>query len=49
MSGDGVTVVEWPERAGQSLPARAISVGISINDDGSRSIELPDWFVGEAG
>jgi len=33
---DGVTVIEWSDRAGSSLPERTISVTIEIDQDGNR-------------
>ncbi|HTV74843.1 MAG TPA: tRNA (adenosine(37)-N6)-threonylcarbamoyltransferase complex ATPase subunit type 1 TsaE [Candidatus Acidoferrales bacterium] len=37
---DAVTLVEWPQRAPQLLPARAISVHIRGSGDGVREIEI---------
>ena len=39
-----VTVIEWPERAGTALPARTVTVGISILSDGRREISIPETF-----
>lgn len=33
---DGVTVIEWSDRAGSSLPERTISVTIEIGQEGNR-------------
>ncbi|HEQ72339.1 MAG TPA: tRNA (adenosine(37)-N6)-threonylcarbamoyltransferase complex ATPase subunit type 1 TsaE, partial [Spirochaetia bacterium] len=37
--GDGVTVIEWPEKAVPFLPDTTITVTISVMDDGGRKIE----------
>jgi len=38
--GDGVTVVEWPERLGALAPAHAWRVRFEAMDDGERRISL---------
>jgi tRNA threonylcarbamoyladenosine biosynthesis protein TsaE len=43
--GRGVTVVEWPERAGASLPARTQTIEIEISGDGERCFALPDSLL----
>jgi tRNA threonylcarbamoyladenosine biosynthesis protein TsaE len=43
--GPGVSVVEWPERAGGSLPAGAESITIEIRADGRRRITGPDRLL----
>ncbi|MCU0846960.1 MAG: tRNA (adenosine(37)-N6)-threonylcarbamoyltransferase complex ATPase subunit type 1 TsaE [Spirochaetes bacterium] len=42
--GDGVSVIEWAERAGTRLPERIIRVGLEYVDETTRriSIEYPD-------
>lgn len=40
IEGDGVTVVEWGEKAGDELPERSIRVNITIGDDGERLIQV---------
>ena len=40
IEGDGVTVVEWSEKAGDELPERSIRVNITIGDDGERLIQV---------
>lgn len=40
--GSGVTLVEWPERAGDALPDDTIRVRIDIADDMRRRIEIAD-------
>ena len=40
--GSGVTLVEWPERAGDSLPDDTIRVRIAIEEDMRRRIEITD-------
>ncbi len=42
----GVCVVEWPERAGRSMPETAIRITLRMNDDGSRSITAPAKLIG---
>ena len=37
---DGVSVIEWAERAGDELPANTIKVRIIHGDDNIRNIEL---------
>ncbi|MDR1787736.1 MAG: tRNA (adenosine(37)-N6)-threonylcarbamoyltransferase complex ATPase subunit type 1 TsaE [Treponema sp.] len=37
--GKGVSVIEWPERIGAALPAEAIRVTITIEDDDMRRIQ----------
>ncbi len=39
--GDGVCVIEWPERAGSELPDAAMRIRLHANRDGSRSIDVP--------
>lgn len=38
--GDGVTVVEWPERLGPLAPAGAWKVSLEALDDGERRVTL---------
>ncbi|MDE0447990.1 MAG: tRNA (adenosine(37)-N6)-threonylcarbamoyltransferase complex ATPase subunit type 1 TsaE [Spirochaetaceae bacterium] len=40
--GSGVTLVEWPERAGDTLPDDTIHVRIDIEDDMRRRIEITE-------
>jgi len=41
VGGDGVAVIEWPERAMEALPARHLAAGLRYADDGlSRRICL---------
>ena len=40
--GPGVALVEWAERAGDTLPEEAIRVRIDIADDLSRRVEITD-------
>jgi tRNA threonylcarbamoyladenosine biosynthesis protein TsaE len=42
MDGDGVTLVEWAERLGPLLPARAVRVRIEGVGDQPRAITLDD-------
>ena len=43
--GSGVALVEWAERAGDTLPEETIEVRIEIADDMSRRVEIsePPW------
>ena len=43
--GSGVALVEWAERAGDTLPEETIHVRIEITDDLSRQVEItePEW------
>jgi tRNA threonylcarbamoyladenosine biosynthesis protein TsaE len=45
MDTDSVTVIEWPERAGDALPERTIVIHIAILGDGRRAITLPDAIL----
>ena len=38
----GVALVEWPERAGDTLPDDTIEVRIAIADDMRRRVEITD-------
>ena len=38
--GDGVSVIEWPERAGDRIPSAAIRIRIDCIDDCHRSITI---------
>lgn len=40
--GDGISLVEWPERISQILPPDAIKVKMRITGPGSRDIEISD-------
>jgi len=42
--GDGVSVIEWPERAGGRLPANAVTITMEYVNETSRriTIEQPD-------
>jgi tRNA threonylcarbamoyladenosine biosynthesis protein TsaE len=40
MDGEGVSLVEWSENAGDELPDRTIRVDIRINSDGGRTIAI---------
>lgn len=43
----GVTLIEWPERAGGELPASAASISIRVSGPDAREIEGPDELLGE--
>jgi len=45
LDGDGVSVIEWPDRAGSQLPETAFTIRLRVNDDGSRSIDIPRRLV----
>jgi len=36
LEGDGVTVIEWPEKAGGLFSSRALAVGVIVLDGGRR-------------
>jgi tRNA threonylcarbamoyladenosine biosynthesis protein TsaE len=38
--GDGVTVIEWPEKAAAYLPEQTIGISILIVDNGKREITI---------
>ncbi len=40
--GDGVTIVEWAEKAMGLLPPKRVEVRLSILDENSRQIEIAD-------
>jgi len=40
MDGEGVSLLEWSEKAGDELPDRTIRVDIRINSDGGRTIAI---------
>jgi tRNA threonylcarbamoyladenosine biosynthesis protein TsaE len=42
LNGTGVTVIEWPERAGASLPAERFEVTIEVDEEGARTVTLDD-------
>lgn len=44
---DGISLIEWPERAGGALSPAALAIEIRIQDDGSRSITGPRSLLGE--
>ncbi len=46
LDGDGVCIVEWPERAWSQLPEAAMTVRLRVNGDGSRTLCLPESLVG---
>ena len=40
LNGEGITLIEWGERAGEELPERTITVQIEISDNGGRIITI---------
>lgn len=40
-----VTLIEWPEHAHRALPVDAHRITITIADDGSRRIDVPDALL----
>ena len=42
LGDDTVAFIEWPERAGASLPEDVIAIDITIEAGGTRKISLPD-------
>jgi len=47
LNGNGISLVEWSERAGEELPERSIHVSIELADKGARIITI-DKPGGEA-
>jgi tRNA threonylcarbamoyladenosine biosynthesis protein TsaE len=45
---EAIVVLEWPEHAGSALPSEAHVVELTIGDDGSRTIAVPDTLLGES-
>ena len=43
--GDGVSLIEWPERANGEIDARAASITIGIEPDGARVITVPSRLL----
>lgn len=46
--GDAVSLIEWPERAGESIDGTTAEIEIRIESDGSRSIVGPVELLSEA-
>ncbi|HKJ85920.1 MAG TPA: tRNA (adenosine(37)-N6)-threonylcarbamoyltransferase complex ATPase subunit type 1 TsaE [Spirochaetia bacterium] len=44
---DGVSLIEWPERAAGALSSDATTIEIRIDDDGTRSVTGPSSLLGE--
>jgi len=40
-----VAVIEWPERAGESLPEGTVLVEIAIEPNGDRTVRFPDTLI----
>lgn len=40
MNGDGITVIEWAERAEEEIPAERINVRINYKDESMRVIDI---------
>jgi tRNA threonylcarbamoyladenosine biosynthesis protein TsaE len=45
LSNPGVCIVEWAEKAGNTLPAFDLSIGLSMNDDESRTAQLGSYSL----
>lgn len=43
--GDGLCLMEWPERIGEILPDDVIRVDITVNADMSRTVTLSDGLM----
>ncbi len=41
--GDGVSVIEWPERLKNLLPKKHVSVRIAIKDESEREVSVEDF------
>jgi len=44
---DGITLIEWPERAEGLIGPSTVTVELRINPDGSRTVTAPDELLGE--
>jgi tRNA threonylcarbamoyladenosine biosynthesis protein TsaE len=42
LSGDGIALIEWPERAGDLLPAATWRVTLDFTPDGARAVGIVD-------
>jgi len=40
LGGDGISVIEWAERAGQAIPEKHISVNLNYSGEDVREIEI---------
>ena len=40
LNGEGITLIEWSERAESEIPERAIRISIAVNGDGTRKISV---------
>ena len=40
IDGDGICLMEWPEKIGELLPEDALRVSIKEEEDGSRTISF---------
>ena len=38
--GNGISIIEWSEKAGEVLPEEAVSINIIINSDYSRTVQI---------
>lgn len=38
--GDGLCIIEWPEKIGELLPEDIIKVSISVKENGEREVEI---------
>ncbi|MBN1798190.1 MAG: tRNA (adenosine(37)-N6)-threonylcarbamoyltransferase complex ATPase subunit type 1 TsaE [Spirochaetales bacterium] len=43
MAGQGITAIEWPEKAINLLPEHTLAVTIRIQTDGTREIHIQGW------
>ncbi len=41
--GNGLSVIEWSERAGDALPSRTVNIRIYIESEGARRITAEGW------
>ena len=49
---DGLTLIEWPDRAGAALPTDALIIDFKVTDNGGRLLQLKghqSWVAGFAG
>lgn len=47
--GDGVSIIEWPEKISDIVPVEAVRITITVTGPNSRSIELRNLSVPEHG
>jgi tRNA threonylcarbamoyladenosine biosynthesis protein TsaE len=43
--GSGVSLIEWPERAGDELPRARMTLRVQVLDGETRRIVGPEWLL----